>query len=69
MPTENTPHRCHEEKPGGHDKPVKSPGGIAKLRAENKALRHQVVSLQQQWDVLKTTLGVLSTTVSSQEPV
>ena len=40
---------------------------MARLRAENEALRNQIVSLQVQWDVLKTTLGVLSTTVCSRE--
>lgn len=38
--------------------------GIAELRAENEALRNEVLHLQVQWDILKTTLGVLSTTVS-----
>jgi transposase-like protein len=46
------------------DKPL---GGMARLRAENEALRNQVVQLQMQWDILKTTLGVLSTTVCSHE--
>jgi transposase-like protein len=48
-------------------KPVKPLSGIARLRAENEALRNQVLQLQVQWDILKTTLGVLSTTVCSQE--
>jgi hypothetical protein len=33
---------------------------MAQLRAENEALRNQIVHLQVQWDILKTTLGVLS---------
>jgi transposase-like protein len=41
--------------------------GMAQLRAENEALRNQILQLQVQWDILKTTLGVLSTTVCSQE--
>ncbi len=40
---------------------------MAQLRAENEALRNQVIQLQVQWDILKTTLGVLSTTVCTQE--
>lgn len=43
-------------------KTEKSLGGMARLRAENEALRTQILSLQVQWDILKTTLGVLSTT-------
>ncbi|HEY3861131.1 MAG TPA: hypothetical protein VGO59_04520 [Verrucomicrobiae bacterium] len=45
----------------------KNLNGMAQLRAENEALRNQIVSLQVQWDILKTTLGVLSTTVCTQE--
>ncbi len=40
---------------------------MAQLRAENEALRHQITGLQKQWDALKSTLGVLSTTVCSPE--
>jgi transposase-like protein len=40
---------------------------MAQLRAENEELRNQVLHLQVQWDILKTTLGVLSTTVCTQE--
>jgi transposase-like protein len=50
-------------------KPVKTLGGLAQLRAENEALRNQITDLQVQWDVLKTTLGVLSTTVCTRETV
>lgn len=42
--------------------------GIAQLKAENEALRNEVMQLQVQWDILKTTLGVLTTTVGSSEP-
>lgn len=48
-------------------KPAKPLTAMAKLRAENEALRNQVLQLQVQWDILKTTLGVLSTTVCSHE--
>jgi transposase-like protein len=48
-------------------KPNRPLGGIAKLRAENEALRNEILQLQVQWDILKTTLGVLSTTVCSRE--
>jgi len=44
-------------------RPSKPMGGIAKLRAENEALRNEILQLQVQWDILKTTLGMLSTTV------
>lgn len=54
---------------GARQKPVKVLRGMAQLRAENEALRNQIVHLQVQWDILKTTLGVLSTTVSSRETV
>jgi hypothetical protein len=50
-------------------KPSKTLGAMAKLRAENEALRSQVDSLQVQWDTLKATLGMLSTTVCSHETV
>jgi len=42
---------------------AKSLTGIARLKAENEALRNEILHLQVQWDILKTTLGVLSTTV------
>ena len=44
-------------------RPARPLGGIAKLRAENEALRNEILQLQVQWDILKTTLGMLSTTV------
>jgi transposase-like protein len=40
---------------------------LAKLQAENKALRDEILNLKVQWDVLKTTLGILSTTVCPRE--
>jgi|SRR5665213_3422733 len=41
--------------------------GIARLKAENEALRNEVLHMQVQWDILKTTLGILSTTVGAHE--
>jgi transposase-like protein len=46
-------------------RPAKNLTGIAQLKAENEALRNEVLNLQVQWDILRTTLGVLSTTVGS----
>jgi len=46
-------------------RPAKNLTGMARLRAENEALRNEVLHLQVQWDILKTTLGVLSTTIGS----
>ncbi len=43
----------------------KTSNGMVKLRAENKALRRQVLSLQIQSDILRVTLGMLSTTVGT----
>jgi len=40
---------------------------LAQLRAENEALRNEVLHLKVQWDILKTTLGILSTTIGSGE--
>jgi transposase-like protein len=48
-------------------RPAKSLSGLARLKAENEALRNEVLHLQVQWDILKTTLGVLSTTVGTHE--
>ena len=61
--------RLWKRKLGVRAKPVKVLRGMAQLRAENEALRNQIVHLQVQWDILKTTLGVLTTTVSSRETV
>ncbi len=48
-------------------RPAKALTGMAQLRAENEALRAEIRQLQVQWDILKTTLGVLSTTVGGRE--
>ena len=45
--------------------PAKNLTGVARLKAENEALRNEILHLQMQWDILKTTLGVLSTTVGT----
>ncbi len=37
--------------------------GIARLKAENEALRNEILQLQVQWDILKATLSVLSSSV------
>ncbi|MGA2177633.1 MAG: transposase [Verrucomicrobiota bacterium] len=59
--------RTWKKKTGSRSKPARNLSGMAQLRAENEALRNQVLNLQIQWDILKTTLGVLSTTVCSRE--
>ena len=59
--------RIWKRKLGGRARPVKALSSMAQLRAENEALRNQVLHLEVQWDILKTTLCVLSTTVSSHE--
>jgi transposase len=59
--------RTWQRKLNARSKPVKTLSGMAQLRAENEALRSQITHLQVQWDILKTTLGVLSTTVCSRE--
>ncbi|HEX4119990.1 MAG TPA: transposase [Verrucomicrobiae bacterium] len=55
------------EKEPGPAKSSKSLSAMAQLRAENESLRNQILQLQMQWDILRTTLGVLSTTVCSRE--
>jgi transposase-like protein len=50
-------------------RPARNLTGISQLKAENEALRNEVLHLQVQWDILKTTLGVLSKTVGTHEPV
>jgi len=45
----------------------KTLNGMARLRVENGALRNHIIHLETQWDSLKATLGVLSTTVGSHE--
>lgn len=61
--------RAWKRKLSARKKPVKVLSSMAQLRAENEALRNQIVHLQVQWDILKTTLGVLSTTICSRETV
>lgn len=41
--------------------------GVARMKAENEALRNEILHLQVQWDILKNTLGVLSTTVATKK--
>jgi hypothetical protein len=48
-------------------KSPKTVSRVARLRAENEALRSQVLSLQIQWDILRVTLGMLTTTVGKQD--
>jgi len=61
--------RVWQRKLNARSKPVRAMSGLAQLRAENEALRNQIIHLQVQWDILRTTLGVLSTTVCSRETV
>lgn len=42
------------------EKIVSPPTPISRLQAENKALRDEILRLRVQWDILKTTLGILS---------
>jgi transposase-like protein len=55
--------RTWKRKLSTDSRPIKTVGAMAQLRAENEALRNQLIHLQVQWDILKTTLGVLSTAV------
>jgi hypothetical protein len=59
--------RSAKKKHNSRSKPARSLSSMARLRAENEALRNQVLNLQIQWDMLKTTLGVLSTTVCTRD--
>jgi transposase-like protein len=59
--------RAWKRKLGAPNKSVKALSAMAQLRAENESLRNQIVGLQVQWDILKSTLGILSTTVCSRE--
>jgi transposase-like protein len=65
----STDLRSWNKKAASKQRPAKTLIGIAQLKAENEALRNEVLHLQVQWDILKTTLGVLSTTVGTHEPV
>ncbi len=66
---DSTDLRSWDKKAASKQRPAKNLTGIAQLKAENEALRNEVLHLQVQWDILKTTLGVLSTTVGTHEPV
>ena len=66
---DSTELRNWHKKEASKQRPAKNLTGIAQLKAENEALRNEVLHLQVQWDILKTTLGVLSTTVGNHEPV
>ena len=48
-------------------KSVNSLDPVSRLQAENQALRNEILHLKVQWDVLKTTLGILSTSVCQKE--
>lgn len=52
--------------------PAQKPGAkplnpVRQLRAENQALRSEILHLKVQWDVLKTTLGILSAAAGPRE--
>ena len=40
---------------------------VSQLRAENQALRDEILHLKVQWEVLKTTLGILSANARPEE--
>jgi transposase-like protein len=40
---------------------------VSQLRAENQALRDEILHLKVEWEVLKTTLGILSAGAQSKE--
>ena len=48
-------------------KTVKRLDPVSQLQAENQALRQEILHLKVQWDVLKTTLGILTTSVCQKE--
>jgi transposase-like protein len=52
--------------PPGH-RTGKASSNVRQLRAENEALRNEVLQLKVQWDILRTTLGILSTTLGTRE--
>lgn len=49
--------------PAPRSKTAKPLNPADQLRAENQALRDEILHLRVQWDVLKATLGILSTSV------
>ena len=53
--------------PAAAAKSVKRLDPVSQLQAENQALRQEILHLKVQWDVLKTTLGILSTSVCQKE--
>lgn len=61
--------RAWQRKYSVKSSPARELKGMAQLRAENEALRNEIMQLQVQWEILKTTLGVLSTTVGGHEQV
>jgi hypothetical protein len=68
----NTPFaglRSWSTKSSAHPRTERNLTSIARLKAENEALRNELLHLQVQWDILKTTLGILSTTVGSNASV
>jgi transposase-like protein len=54
QPSAPPPQTAPPQKTAGPLNPVR------RLRAENQALRDEILQLKVQWDVLKTTLGILS---------
>jgi len=45
-------------------RPLNHLSHLSRLQAENQALRAEVLQMKVQWDVLKTTLGILSASAS-----
>jgi hypothetical protein len=58
-----------KQKSGVHRNLAKALGGMAKLRAENEALRNEIVHLQVQWEDLKVNLEVLSLPICSHRTI
>jgi transposase-like protein len=52
-------YRCAAPQKTAPPAPVPS-DPLSRLRAENQALRAEILRMKTQWDVLKTTLGLLS---------
>jgi len=54
--------------PAPPQKPTAKPlTPVSQLRAENQALRNEILHLKVQWEVLKTTLGILSASARPKE--
>jgi transposase-like protein len=47
-------------RPASPQKAARPLDHVSQLRAENQALRAEILNMKVQWDVLKTTLGILS---------